>query len=236
MQPLDSTELYTLILKMEQKGLVKRTFRRLDPDRQQKVILAILEEAGEKGPADINIKRVAERAGVSIGSLYQYFGDRRGLLNFAIELVVTLTVEMFNAYRPYLCDLPLRQALELYITGGFEWTEQQRGFARFFAAAAYQGDPQVVERVVHPIASSLKAMIDDILAAAAARGELRPGLDLDAASRVINALLIATGDGLMMPNLNIYYQLSDANMAQERLLQAVLDLITHGIQTEEHTA
>jgi len=55
------------ILELEKKGLVTRTFRRLDSDRQQAIITAILDEAGETGPQDLNIKRVAERAGVSTG-------------------------------------------------------------------------------------------------------------------------------------------------------------------------
>ncbi len=46
-----------VIVEMEQKGLVTRTFRRLDPDRQQAIITAILDEAGETGPQDLNIKR-----------------------------------------------------------------------------------------------------------------------------------------------------------------------------------
>ena len=66
------TQITARILEFEQAGLVTRTFRRLDPQRQQAVLVAILDEAIEKGPAAINIKQVAERAGVAIGSLYQY--------------------------------------------------------------------------------------------------------------------------------------------------------------------
>ena len=62
---IDWTIIYTHILKLEQRGIVTSTFRRLDLDRQQAVLTAILEEAIEKGPADINVTQIAERAGVS---------------------------------------------------------------------------------------------------------------------------------------------------------------------------
>ena len=68
----DWAQIHTRIFEMEQEGLVTRTFRRLDPDRQQAVLTAILDEAVEHGPASLSMKRVAERAGVSVGSLYQY--------------------------------------------------------------------------------------------------------------------------------------------------------------------
>ena len=80
------TQIHTHILQLEQDGLVTRTFRRLDPERQQVILNAILEEAVARGPAAINIKEVARRAEVSIGSLYQYFENRAGLLAFAVEL------------------------------------------------------------------------------------------------------------------------------------------------------
>ena len=81
---------------LERKGVVTRTFRRLDPERQEEVVNAILEEAAEKGPASLNIKQVAERAKASIGSLYQYFGSREGLLRFAIHLVVRTVISLFK--------------------------------------------------------------------------------------------------------------------------------------------
>ena len=101
-------KIHTHILRLEQQGLVTRTFRRLDPERQQAVITAILEEANEHGPTSINIKRVAERAGVSTGSLYQYFNSREGLLKFAVEMVVRLVADAFNEYSSLLSSMPLR--------------------------------------------------------------------------------------------------------------------------------
>ncbi len=84
----DWTQFPSYIIQAEQQGQVTRTFRRLDPARQQAVIQAILDEAALRGPAALNVKQVARRAGVSVGSLYQYFGDRDSMLNFAVDLCV----------------------------------------------------------------------------------------------------------------------------------------------------
>ena len=138
----DWTQIHTHILQFEQEGLVTRTFRRLDPERQQAILNAILDEAIEKGPTSLNIKQVAERAGVAVGSLYTYFGSREGLLDFAIELCVRYMTDAFNSYRPYLLALSLRQALAAYLTGGVEWSRTQTGLVQFFVRAAYHhGDP-----------------------------------------------------------------------------------------------
>ena len=134
-------QLQTHIRELEGQGLVTRTFRRLDPARQQAVIQAILDEAAEKSPTTLNIKQVAERAGVAVGSLYQYFGNRDNLLAFAVELCVHQMTDLFAMSRPYLMEMPLREALTAYLTYGIEWSQTQQGFVQFFGRAAYQGDP-----------------------------------------------------------------------------------------------
>ena len=223
---------YPFLIECEQRGLVTRTFRRLDPSRRQAVLTAVLDEAAETGPADMNIKKVAERAGVSIGSLYQYFGSRDRLLEFAMELVVRSTIDLFESYRSELVQLPLREALAAYLSGGIEWSLQQQAVARFFASAAYQGSPQLAERVVRPIAELMRGIVEEILQAAVARGEVRAGLDVSATARVLNALLIVAGDVQLLPVLNTYFQIYDADFTADRVMAALLDLVERGIQPD----
>ncbi len=228
---LDYGQIAPLILEFEQKGLVTRTFRRLDPARQQAVIAAILEEASESGPTALNIKRVAERAGVAIGSLYQYFSSRQGLLDFATALVVRSVVELFNSVRPYFAETPLREGLAGFVTGGLEWSKEQANLARFFARAAYHGDPELAESVVRPIATVLRELVHDFLQQAIARGEVRPDIDLEATSRVVYGLTIAVADPQLLPYLNNYFQVLDPEVPPERLMEAFLNLVSYGIAT-----
>jgi AcrR family transcriptional regulator len=225
----DWTQFQPYILQLEEEGLVTRTYRRLDPERQQAVFNAILEEASEHGPAALNIKRVAQRAGVAIGSLYQYFNDRDNMLNFAVELCVRYITDLFNQFRPYLAAMPLREALAAYLAGGIEWSKAQAGLLQLFARAAYQGDPELADRLVKPIATLLREMVTDMLTQAAERGEIRPGADLEAVTRIIHALTIAVSDSQLLPYLNNYFQVTDAGIPVERTIEALLDLIFDGI-------
>jgi AcrR family transcriptional regulator len=225
----DWTQLHTHILQLEGQGLVTRTFRRLDPQRQQCVLQAILDESAEKGPADLNIKRVAERAGVSVGSLYQYFGSRENLLAFTVELGVRMMTDLFAMSRPYLLEMPLREALTAYLTYGLEWSRTQPGFVHFFGRAAYQGDPQLAGKVVRPVAAAMREVIREMLTAAAQRGELRPGLDVEAAARVVNLLTIAASDSQLLPYLNNYFQVTDESMPVERIVSVLVELVMNGI-------
>jgi AcrR family transcriptional regulator len=231
-QLIDLTEwkqITARILEFEQAGLVTRTFRRLDPQRQQAVLAAILDEAIEKGPAAINIKQVAERAGVAIGSLYQYFGSREGLLDFAIELCVSYIIDMFAIYRPMLLDMPLAEGLAAYLNTGVEWSQTQLGMMQFVTRAAYHGDSELAERVVKPIGMAMRAIVHDLLAKGIERGEVRSDIDLEATTRAVNAALIASGDSQLLPYLNNYFQVTDRKVSSRRVTDALVALILRGI-------
>jgi AcrR family transcriptional regulator len=226
------TQVHQHILQLEQEELVTRTFRRLDPERQQAVIAAILEEAIEKGPTALNIKHVAERAGVAIGSLYQYFSNREGLLNFTIELCVRYMTDLFDSYRAMLAAMPLREGLAAYLTGGIEWSQTQAGLLQFFARAAYHGDAKMVERVVKPIATTLRGIVHEMLVAAQQRGEIRSDIDFEATSRLLHALTIVVGDAELLPYLNNYFQVTDRKVSAQRIMPALMSLIMDGIGAE----
>jgi len=190
----------------------------------------------DRGPANLSIKKVAERAGVSVGALYTYFPNRDGLLRFAVTLCVRFMTEGLEAFRPYLVEMPLVEGLEAYLSGGVEWSRAYAGLIRLFARAAYHGEPELEEGLVRPVATVLRSLIHDMLAAAQARGEVRTDIDLDAMARIVHALTIAVGDALLLPYLNAYFQVVDGDtlpperaLAARRVFTAAIDLILHGL-------
>lgn len=228
----DWLQVHTHILELEGAGVVTRTFRRLDPERQQAIVAAILDEALEKGPAAVNIKKVAERAQVSVGSLYQYFNNRDGLLEFATRLCVKVLTDAFDQFRPMLAAMPLREAFYYYLSGGMEWSQTLMGLIQFFGRAAYQGDPLLAEKVVRPVAIAMRETVREILLAAQSRGELRSDLDLDATVGAVHAWMIALGDSQLLPYLNNYFQVSDETIPFERSLATAIDILVRGLSPD----
>lgn len=223
------TAIHSHILTLEQSGLVTRTFRRLDPERQQTVLQAIIDDAVEHGPTAVNIKRVAARARISVGSLYNYFGSRDRLLEFSVELCTRYVLDMFVAFKPYMVSMPLRQALSSYLLGGIEWSHTQTGLVQFFLKAAYEGDEELYPRFVEPISEVMLEIVREILSGAVERGEVRADIDLDATARIVNSTIIALGDSQLLPYLNSYLRVTDSGVSLERIIAALLDLVQHGI-------
>ncbi|MPM12443.1 hypothetical protein SDC9_58796 [bioreactor metagenome] len=217
------------ILQLEQAGLVKRTFRRLDPQRQIAIVDAILYEAGEKGIKTIGISDVAARAGVAVGSMYQYFPNRQGMIDFAIDLSVHYLIDAVELYRQYLDTISLYDGLLAFVNAGVEMSRTQQGMLRFYGRAAYQGDPELSERVIKPVADCFYSLVRELIEKARARGEIRADVDMEATTRLINTLLIIRGDCQLFPYLNTYMNLLSGEVTPERSMGSMIVLISSGI-------
>jgi AcrR family transcriptional regulator len=223
------SQIHTHILQLEQEGLVTRTFRRLDPERQEAVLSAILAEAIEKGPTSLNIKQVAARAEVSVGSLYQYFDNRDGLMAFTVALCGRYIQDTFAQYREMLVAMPIREGLAAYLMGGVYWGETQKALMQFFARAAYHGESELQDSIVRPLAEQMRELVLEMLTQAQVRGELRADLDLNLSARIINTLMIALGDAQLLPYLNVYYQVYDEMTSLEQVVETTIQLIMDGL-------
>ena len=67
-------------------------FRKIPEEKQNKIIDAALNEFAQYGYSEANINKIAERAGVSVGSLYKYFSDKQNLY----ETIVNISTDLLR--------------------------------------------------------------------------------------------------------------------------------------------
>jgi AcrR family transcriptional regulator len=101
--------------------LVDRDKARRAPrqSRSKEMVEAIL-QAGllvlrEEGPERLTTKRIAERAGVSVGSLYRYFADKEEVLEAVYRRQHEEFWNVAVSWVPRLAALPLDRAVELIV-------------------------------------------------------------------------------------------------------------------------
>lgn len=110
--------------------------KRPQQSRSRSVVEAILVAALEgisRTGEDVALSDVAARAGVGIGSLYDYFRDRRSLFAGAVAKVTEDNLEAFEALLMKTEPLPLREAVAAVVD---------------FALATYASDSRVPRSVV----------------------------------------------------------------------------------------
>jgi len=96
---------------------------RRDPSQRRAIVLtdairqAALEIIEKEGPAALTTNRVADRAGVSIGSLYHYYPNKEAIVADLFEVRVRQLVAEIEQMRAsvHFEDLPLPEALCAYM-------------------------------------------------------------------------------------------------------------------------
>lgn len=74
----------------------KKTFFNLPIDKKQKIIDAAYDLFIENDYKDVNIRSIAKKAGISIGSFYQYFDDKDDLY---LYLIAEIEKKVYDKYK-----------------------------------------------------------------------------------------------------------------------------------------
>lgn len=175
-----------------------RPRKRPRQERSRKMEAAILEAATrvlrEQGAAAFTTNRVAEVAGVSVGSLYQYYPNKASLL-FRVQ--EQETGDTWSEISAILADAtrPPRQRAGRAIERFFETEAAESELRRALQdAEVYYRDSPEFEALAQRAFEGVRAFLAAAVAASPGRRGLRRPADLDFAARFFTTVVSATAE------------------------------------------
>lgn len=79
------------------------------------IIRAAFEDVAEYGLPGATAQRIAERAGVGIGSFYEYFSNKDAVVVEVFQRVIDMTVTLIRELTPAMVRLEIRDAIRLLL-------------------------------------------------------------------------------------------------------------------------
>lgn len=142
-------------------GERKRPLQSRSRDTVAAILEATLQVLGDSGLARLSTTRVAERAGVSIGTLYQYFPDKRALVSAIavhyVERVMVVIEACAAAQVGAPIEIAVREVLGSMLTA-------KRTNMRFVTALS---DPEIrVDQTIYIAQASILASVTRMLGSA----------------------------------------------------------------------
>jgi AcrR family transcriptional regulator len=204
-------------------------WRRLPEERPAHILSAALESFVQKGFAATRLEDVAQRAGISKGTLYLYFDSKEALLEAVVHENIVPFVERaerrMDEYQGSSRDLIAELAHgwwdAMYETPLGGLPKLVLSEASNFPAVARIYFNEVVLRIRKVFARALRRGIE--------RGEFRD-VDVD---YTVRALMSPFVMGLIWKHSLIKCQIDAID--ERRYLDAVLDLVLHGVvKTDRH--
>lgn len=143
--------------------------------RRETILAAALDEFSERGYAATRLDDVANRAGIAKGTIYLYFRDKESLFQELIRTTLTPLVGTIEALGA--ADLPLSvlagHIVDLFMREVYE--TRRKDVIRLMIAEGRRF-PKLAEFYYREVLARIIAAVRKLLARAAARGEVAPGL------------------------------------------------------------
>lgn len=169
----------------------KPTFHNLPETKRRRLVDSAIDEFAAHAYPEASLDRIAARAKVSKGSLYQYFEDKADLYRHLV--LVELGARRSRTIADARPDGTFFERLEAMFLGGLAaFREDPRAAA--FGARLYEDASPVTRELKDEARARAIAFFESELAAAALRGEVRSDVDLGIAARLVATL---AGPGLV---------------------------------------
>lgn len=137
-----------------------------------RAILAAAEDVfAEEGLSAARMERIAGRAGVAVGTLYNHFEDRAALVAALCHSGRAALIERVDAALAQAEGLPARARLRALVEA---MVAHARGRGRFLSVLVQAGEGPARAQPGGSLLDDLVARADAVVAAGVAAGELRP--------------------------------------------------------------
>ncbi len=136
-------------------------------EKKQRIKDAALKLMSEKGYFATSSNEIAREAGVSIGTFYSYFKDKKELYAELVDDIYTAVLTPINL-NELPDDLSIEETVQLYVTAVFRGHEYQTAFQREISSLSEQSDEfRAIEMVhksniLHVFSEALKAYWEEL--------------------------------------------------------------------------
>jgi TetR/AcrR family transcriptional regulator len=169
--------------------VVSATFRGLDGRKQQRILSAALTEFAEEGYSGASVNAIVKRVGISKGSLFNYFFDKRGLFHFVFEHALDMVKDYLKTVRDETSSDDVFTRLEKSLLAGVAFIRSHPRVFKIYLRVLFENGLPDRNSLIKSIRQSSMDYLVEFLEVAKARGEVHADVDVKEAAFVIEAVL-----------------------------------------------
>jgi TetR/AcrR family transcriptional regulator len=191
----------------------KKTFDHLPQEKQQLILTTATEEFAHKGYERTNINVIAEKAGISVGSLYRYFSSKEDLFLMSVHegtAFLARTLDPIIESEQSILE-KLRSIIHIIQTT----SREHQSLIKLYSEMTSVGNVDLVQRFSHVIEKSSSDAYAKILQEGQQRGEVRKDIDPRLGAFFVNNLFMS----LLFSYVNGYYIQRFKTYAGETILE-----------------
>lgn len=153
----------------------KENFDKLSEEKRNKILDAAITEFSDYGYNSANINKIAQNAGVSIGSMYKYFNNKQDLylsiINFSVEKLKAILNEIIN------CNYDFLVTIEKIIKAIQVFSRSDTSLTRLYNGMATENNSELVWKIASSMEGVTAKLYANIIKSAQDNGKIRKDIN-----------------------------------------------------------
>ncbi len=207
-----------------------QTFLNLPEDKRQKIIDCAVDEFAQHDYQSASVSRMVAQAGISKGSLYQYFTDKSDLYNYLLELGSQKKALLMTESTQVNANDSFFESLNhlFKVMATFELHYPKLAKIGYRAA---NGKSPLPEELVEKAKRSTRKYFIALLENGITRGEIRKDTNVEVTAFLFSSALAELGNFLSIKpgSIGLDEQPTDQVSEIENAYQQIIAVIKHGI-------
>lgn len=153
----------------------KEAFSKISQEKKDTILKVATNEYAEKGFDSANINVIAQKAGISVGSIYKYFGSKEDLFLTVVHAGVETLKGILDGIVHEEQDLIGR--IRCIIRAAQSFSKSNAELTKLYNEMATESHSDLVWKIVSDMEGVTAQLYADMIAGASEKGLLREGID-----------------------------------------------------------
>ena len=168
---------------------VSKTFANLAPEKQSKIIDTAVEEFSAKGYRGTSINTLVARLGIAKGSLFQYFGSKKGLFLFIFSHVIEQAKTRLRPVRDDAGQADLFERLEKTLLAGTAFIRKYPRYYALYLTVMFESTGPFRAEILHAFRRYSVEYLQALLKTARERGEIQQDVPIEQTAFWLDAMM-----------------------------------------------
>lgn len=164
-------------------------FKNLPQEKREKVFDAAVAEFASKGYRNASMNSLVRAAGISKGSIFQYFRTKRNLFDAVLELAVDQVKNYLRKVRSDTGEMPFPVRLGTLLRSGFSFIDKHPLLSAIYFQLLQSGDAPFGTEKILKLRKLGNEFLAEMLVEAVTHGEVRSDLDRQKTAFLVNSLM-----------------------------------------------
>ena len=215
----------------------KPAFDKISADKRQRILDAAVAEFAARGLAQANINVIARNAGVSIGSMYNYFAAKQDLLLTVVDSGHALVAEVLAGVEA--AEGNVLAKVEMVLRAAADYARRYPELHQIYLDMTSESMAPLSRRLSGTVESVSARFYHRLLETARRDGQVAPDLDVPVAAFCLDNLVMmlqfAYTSHYFRERLRIFIGHSDES-GDEALIEGILRFVRRGLGVVDSAA